>query len=324
MAMTGVAIYLNRRSLAAAMLLGFTAYLRPSELVELTPATFVPPQTRVDSRLKYWAVIVRPLELGIPAKTTDFDESVVLGSPHLEWFGEVFQVLRHRPHDQRVWPFDLMEYGQQLSEIAVLAGVSCLQVEPYSLRHRGASHDSLMQYRTLTGIEERGRWKADSSVLRYKKAARALQRIGLLSSDVLDYGGLFEKNLQSLFLGKIHAIAAADAGARARALLKSTKQHHAHRVCFDLFSGVGHVSKSWQQHGFAVLTFDINDGWDFTDCKLLGTILGWTRSGIIIAMALGPPCSSWSMAMRCVARAGRSACARFIKGLAWIARKVSP
>ena len=94
MAMTGVAIHFNRRSLAAAMLLGFTAYLRPSELVELTPASLVPPQTRVDSRLKYWAVIVRPLELGIPAKTGDFDESVVLDSPHLEWFGEVLHVLR--------------------------------------------------------------------------------------------------------------------------------------------------------------------------------------------------------------------------------------
>ena len=96
-----------------------------------------------------------------------------------------------------------MEYGQLLGEIAILAGVSCLQVEPYSLRHGGASHDSLMQYRTLASIKERGRWKADSSVLRYKKAARALQRIGLLSSDVLDYGSLIEKNLQSLFLGRI-------------------------------------------------------------------------------------------------------------------------
>ena len=69
-------------------------------------------------------------------------------------------------------------------------------------------------------------------------------------------------------------------------------------MCLHLFSGVGHVSKSWRQHGFAVLTFDINDGWDLTDRKLLNTILGWTRSGIIIAMALGPPCSSWSMARR--------------------------
>ena len=47
-----------------------------------------------------------------------------------------------------------------------------------------------------------------------------------------------------------------------------------------------------------MLTVDINDGWDFTGCKLLSTIVGWIRSGIIIAMALGPPCSSWGMA-RC-------------------------
>ena len=203
MAMIGWAVHLNRRALASCMLLGFTAYLRPSELVELTSASLVPPQTSTDSRLKFWAIIVRPLELGIPAKTGDFDESVLLNAPYLEWFGDVLQVLRQQPCSRPLWPFNLHEFGQQMQEIATLAEVSHLRVEPYSLRHGGASHDALMGYRDLASIKERGRWKADSSVARYKKAARALQRIGLLDDRTIEYGKLIEHNLRDLLLGKI-------------------------------------------------------------------------------------------------------------------------
>jgi hypothetical protein len=70
------------------------------------------------------------------------------------------------------------------------------------------------------------------------------------------------------------------------------------RVYLDLFSGVGHVSKCWRRLGLAVLTFDLNDGWDLTDPPLLDIIRGWIRSGVVAAVALGPPCSSWSLARR--------------------------
>ena len=50
-------------------------------------------------------------------------------------------------------------------------------VELYSLRHGGASDDFLTKRRTLPEIKHRGRWRADSSVRRYTKIARALKEL---------------------------------------------------------------------------------------------------------------------------------------------------
>ena len=75
--MVGASLHLQRPALAACLLLGFTAYFRPGELLELTPQSFVPPQPHLDQRLQHWGLIVRPEEYGILAKTGECDESIL-------------------------------------------------------------------------------------------------------------------------------------------------------------------------------------------------------------------------------------------------------
>ena len=41
-------------------------------------------------------------------------------------------------------------------------------MEPYSLRHGGASHDAVTGHRNLAQIKARGRWRVDCTVQRYK------------------------------------------------------------------------------------------------------------------------------------------------------------
>ena len=60
--------------------------------------------------------------------------------------------------------------------IAARANVTFLEVEPYHLRHGGASHDALGGYRNKAMIKARGLWRTDCSVQGCEKGTRALQR----------------------------------------------------------------------------------------------------------------------------------------------------
>ena len=48
-------------------------------------------------------------------------------------------------------------------------GCSKLAVVAYSLRHGGPSWDFMKKFRGLEEIQQRGRWRSSSSVLRYQK-----------------------------------------------------------------------------------------------------------------------------------------------------------
>ena len=43
---------------------------------------------------------------------------------------------------------------------------------PYHMRHSGASSDLVLALRGLQDVKRRGRWRADSSLLRYTKGGR--------------------------------------------------------------------------------------------------------------------------------------------------------
>ena len=52
----------------------------------------------------------------------------------------------------------------------------------YVLRHSGASADRLYKRRPLSEVKSRGRWRADSSVRRYEKGGRSLERLAVLGT----------------------------------------------------------------------------------------------------------------------------------------------
>ena len=61
-----------------ALLIQFTCYLRPGELLHLGPNHMVPPTAGAGEYALQWSFILEATETGKPAKVGEFDESVVL------------------------------------------------------------------------------------------------------------------------------------------------------------------------------------------------------------------------------------------------------
>ena len=55
-------------------------------------------------------------------------------------------------------------------EVLAYLGISDLVGLPHSIRHTGPSYDVLVAYRDLREVQRRGRWRSDSSVLRYSRS----------------------------------------------------------------------------------------------------------------------------------------------------------
>ena len=77
---------------ALPMMNGSSSYLRPSELLTLQAIDLVPPQTCDDSRLRYWGLLLCPIERNVSSKTLAFDARFTLDD-------------LGRSMD-RTWPFD--------------------------------------------------------------------------------------------------------------------------------------------------------------------------------------------------------------------------
>ena len=79
-----------------------------------------------------------------------------------------------------------------------------LNLDLYALRHGGASHDFLMQTRSLVEIKKRGRWGSDLSVKRYQKASRALAELKKVPKATQALGHHVEQHLAELFRTHLH------------------------------------------------------------------------------------------------------------------------
>lgn len=203
-AVVGALIAMNDRPAALATLLGFYGYLRPGELCSLTPMHLVAPVQSAPVQLRHWGLILGPVELRRSTKVGEFDESVLMDVPELKWIHPYMSELAPRqPPTKPVWPFDCADYCRRFLKASRLAGTRCLGLYPYSLRHGGASFDALQGRRPLAQIKKQGRWKADSSVRRYEKATRALQRVHRLPPATVKFGTQVSKCLPSLFSGAV-------------------------------------------------------------------------------------------------------------------------
>ena len=117
----------------------------------------------------------------VTSKTQEFDESVLIDWPEL-W--GLYQLLRRHvaplSATDALWTFDHKEYNMMFARVSELAEVNKHAPHPYSLRHGGASHDSLLRRRSIEAIQKRGRWRAASSATRYDKHARVLKEVSKL------------------------------------------------------------------------------------------------------------------------------------------------
>ena len=87
-----------------------------------------------------------------------------------------------------------------------------------------------------------------------------------------------------------------------RAFKKALSKARCSKKCvvLELFSGCGRFSSEVSRLGFAVLSFDIENGeqWDLLRPCVKKLILGWITSGAVLAVWLGTPCTTFSRARR--------------------------
>lgn len=195
-AVMGAVLFQGDDEDALVILLAFHLYLRPGELAELRAKSLLPPVGSMGAPYHHWAVVIRPLEDGVPGKTGVFDATLAIGEPKLSF---VDQRLRERhqkkqPEDA-MWELPLARLAEVFKAAQVWAGVASLCVVLYSLGHGGASWGALNRARALLDIKQRGRWRSDQSLRRYEKAARSQAEMPKLPREVQDYGRLIEKNL---------------------------------------------------------------------------------------------------------------------------------
>ena len=72
------------------------------------------------------------------------------------------------------------------------------------------------------------------------------------------------------------------------------------RVFLELFSGSGHMASRMSSLGGAVLMWDISFGpaYDLSKKKVQQLVRGWILAGMVWAVHMGTPCTTYSIARR--------------------------
>ena len=159
----------NRTVSAAAILLMFTAYLRPGESLDVQSQDLVPPMPGS----RHYSLLLHPAERHQQSKVGLSDESLLLDSPVLPWLGKAL----HRLARGQSYLLNISYANLVKDWKAALArlGLSADHCVLYQLRHAGPSHDRCHRLRSLPEVKQRGRWASDSSVRRYEAHARISQ-----------------------------------------------------------------------------------------------------------------------------------------------------
>ena len=152
---------------AIAVLVGVGCYLRPSELLALTPASFVPPSPESSGA---WAVLLHPSSRFAKSKVGESDETILLNSERLSFLRPAFTLLARSGRDDiRLWSCDYPSFFRLLTTVGRSLGVPLV---PYTMRHSGVTIDRAERQRTQEEAQMRGRWKQQSSMRRYEKSGR--------------------------------------------------------------------------------------------------------------------------------------------------------
>ncbi|CAE8643896.1 unnamed protein product [Polarella glacialis] len=185
----------GKHHMALWVLVGFIAYLRPSENMKLKKRDLVKPRSGVT---KFWGLLVCSSESHLQSKTGASDESVMMDNKSLPWIGEALEVLASGEGREALWPFTYPELTAELRLCSKELGVKMV---PYQLRHAGPSWDRIKNFRSLVDIQKRGRWKSLKSVTRYEKATLILSEFDRLPSAVKHHCDLCARNLKEYILG---------------------------------------------------------------------------------------------------------------------------
>ena len=169
---------LGEFQMAAWIVVGFGAYLRPSENMGLRAKDLIPPVVGITAR---WSLQLCPLEEEKSSKTGVFDETILWDADYLSFMGHVFGVLKGSvAPSAAIWSFSYPEFVDMFK--AVVQELRVTDFVPYQLRHAGPSWERLQELRSQVQIMKRGRWRSFASVARYEKAGLITGPYGEFSS----------------------------------------------------------------------------------------------------------------------------------------------
>lgn len=186
-AIVAAQVYLGFVFSAVGLLLQFFGYLRPGEMETMLIKQLVPPNALANETS--WSVILGAIDSDNPAKNDEREESVLLDDPEMGWMHNVFQrLLAHRAPHELVLPLSPGDHLKNWKAAVEVLGLQDLDICRYSLRHAGASNDLLEHKRDVASVKARGRWKADSSMKRCMKTAKAMEFSHRIPDEILRYG----------------------------------------------------------------------------------------------------------------------------------------
>jgi hypothetical protein len=187
----------GKHHMALWVLVGFIAYLRPSENMKLKKRDIVRPRPGVT---KFWGLLLCSSESHLQSKTGASDESVMMDNKSITWIGEALAALAEGEGSDALWPFTYPELSAELRACSRDLGVKLV---PYQLRHAGPSWDRIKNFRSLMDIQKRGRWKSFKSVTRYEKATLILSEFDRLPKLIKQHCDLCTLHLKEYMLGTL-------------------------------------------------------------------------------------------------------------------------
>jgi len=197
-AVVGTLLWMNKPLEALNELVRFLSGGRPGEIDNLTVDRLVPPADPSGM----WSVLFNLRENVKPGKTGEFDEGVVLDQPNIAPLTPLFnQLIANRQGSDNLWNLSSDQLNQGFNQALQMLGLNDFNIVRYSWRHAAASHDLLSKSRTAEEVKSRYRWKSDSSMKLYTKAARVECFRSKLPSAVLKFGATVKTQLPAMFAG---------------------------------------------------------------------------------------------------------------------------
>ncbi len=201
LAISGVLLARGRPRMAVHVALNFVAYLRPVESFRLLGRHLTPPSPSAGKEYSHWGLLLADAWCGLPGKTGNWDESVLLDLD--PWLIPVIAALRLAVRDDEpIWDFTPAALRKEFASAVELLSLSSLEPHLYSLRHGGASDDLLRRRRSVEEVLRRGRWRCqDSAPVRQGDAL--LGQLRSVPDDVMKFGLLVGDHFAAVVEGGI-------------------------------------------------------------------------------------------------------------------------
>ena len=167
---------------AIGFLLAFDVFSRRGEMTGARRSELRPPTPGIRGQFALWTLTLFPEDRAPTSKTGRQDDTVVVGSsdPARAWIAKLMPLLASSKHPGPL----LLAVSQSLydkiyKQAGVRAGLP--PSTPHQMRHGGASVDAINSCSDMS-LLERGRWASTMSLKRYRRPAKYLRRLALLSA----------------------------------------------------------------------------------------------------------------------------------------------